>query len=111
MGFAQIGDTVYVGGEYQNVQNGTGGGIQDRPALPCRLRRQHGGLALGVPPQVNGTVFDVRATPDGKLLVGGSFTDINGAANTAGSRRSIPSPERCCRRGRPASSATMDPCP
>ena len=83
MGFAQIGDTVYVGGEYQNVQNGTGATKIAQPYLAA-FDANTGAWRSGFRPQVNGTVFDVRATPDGKLLVGGSFTDINGAANTAG---------------------------
>lgn len=83
MGFAQIGDTVFVGGEYQNVQNGTGAAKISQPYLAA-FDANTGAWRSGFRPQVNGTVFDVRATPDGKLLVGGSFTNVNGVADTAG---------------------------
>jgi len=83
MGFAQIGDTVYVGGEFQNVQNGTGA-PKTAQAYLAAFDVNTGAWRSGFRPVLDGTVFDVRATPDGKLLVGGSFSNVNGAANTAG---------------------------
>lgn len=83
MGFAEIGNTVFVGGEFQHVRNGYAAPLVSQPYLAA-FNRDTGAWIPGFAPQIDGTVFDVRATPDGKLLIGGSFSNVNGQPGTAG---------------------------
>jgi trimeric autotransporter adhesin len=77
---------MYVGGTFQYVQKGANPG-------PGEKIEQHylaafdvatGEWRPGFRPVLDGEVWDIQPTPDGKLIVGGAFTNANGAADTAG---------------------------
>ena len=77
MGFARIGNTIYVGGEFQHVRNGAAGTNTPRPYLAA-FDATTGDWKPAFAPDINGTVFDVRVAPNGKLLITGTFTTVNG---------------------------------
>ncbi len=83
LALAQVGNTMFVGGKFQNVQNGAGGPKTSQPWLAA-FDVQTGAWISSWRPVLDGAVWDMRAAPDGTLLVGGNFTSINGAPNTAG---------------------------
>lgn len=83
--FAQIGDVVYVGGNYTTVQRGsaaTGDNVVARPGLAA-FNASTGELIRSFTPSFNGQVKALAALPDGKLLVGGEFTMANGQSATS----------------------------
>jgi hypothetical protein len=76
--FAQVGDVMYAGGTIGNVQN---------PARTLTYARTNvfafdarNGAVLGFAPNVNGTVWAIVPQSDGTLILGGSFTTVNGVA-------------------------------
>ncbi len=79
----QIGNTMFVGGQFAKVNNGANG-----PSYPQRFLAafdvQTGVWIPSFTPTLDGAVWALRASPDGNLIVGGNFTSINGAQNTAG---------------------------
>lgn len=79
----QIGNTMFVGGQFATVNNGAGGATYPQRFLAA-FDVQTGVWIPSFAPSLDGAVWDLKATPDGKLIVGGNFTNINGAANTAG---------------------------
>ena len=83
LGLAQIGNTLYVGGKFQTVQHFSTGATAHQPWLAAFDIRS-GNWISSFHPTLDGAVFDLIAAPDGTLLVGGNFTNINGAAHTAG---------------------------
>ncbi len=83
LAFAQIGNTMYVGGEFQKVQDGSTLATYSQPYLAA-FDATTGEWIPGFAPFVDGTVFDLRATLDGKLLVAGNFSNVNGSASTSG---------------------------
>jgi trimeric autotransporter adhesin len=81
--FAEIGNTMYVGGKFTQVQVASTGALNNQPFLAAFDRRT-GAWISSFRPTVNGNVWDLKATPDGRLLVAGQFSNVNGAANTSG---------------------------
>ncbi len=79
----QVGNTMFVGGKFANVQNGAGGAKYNQPWL-AGFDVQTGVWIPSFHPQLDGTVFSLAASPDGNLIVAGNFTNINGAPNTSG---------------------------
>ncbi|MDQ1742225.1 MAG: hypothetical protein QOE23_564 [Pseudonocardiales bacterium] len=81
--FAQIGNTMYVGGGFQNVQKGANPAPADTIAQPwlAAFDVNTGEWLSSFRPSVNAMVWDLQATPDGKLVVGGEFTMVNGVAD------------------------------
>ncbi|HZB51643.1 MAG TPA: fibrinogen-like YCDxxxxGGGW domain-containing protein [Mycobacteriales bacterium] len=85
-GLAQVGNTMFVGGAFEYVQRGP------TPASTERVRQPYlagfdvdtGAWRSGFRPVLTGPVWDLAASPDGKLLVGGAFSSVNGVANTTG---------------------------
>lgn len=75
--FAQIGNTVYVGGNYTGVQMGRNGTPIPRTALAA-FDSVSGELRQGFKATFNGQVKALLVMPDGNLLVGGDFTTVNG---------------------------------
>ena len=84
--FAFIGRTAYVGGWFEFVQKGPNPAPADKIAQPylAAFNMDTGEWIPSFRPVLNGPVWDLLATPDGKLIVGGEFTTVNGAANTSG---------------------------
>jgi hypothetical protein len=82
--FAYIGRTMFVGGGFVNVQKGP------NPAPGEKIQQSYlaafdmvtGEWVSSFRPTLNGMVWDLQATPDGKLLVGGEFTNVNGVPGT-----------------------------
>ncbi len=83
LALAQVGNTMFVGGKFQNVQHGAGGAKTSQPWLAA-FDVETGAWINTFRPSLDGAVWDLRASPDGKLFVAGNFTSINGAPNTAG---------------------------
>ncbi|HEY0167154.1 MAG TPA: fibrinogen-like YCDxxxxGGGW domain-containing protein [Jatrophihabitans sp.] len=84
--FAQIGDVMYVGGGFQKVQKGANPAAADSIAQPwlAGFDVNTGAWLSSFRPSLNGMVWDLQATPDGKLVVGGEFTMVNGVAGVNG---------------------------
>lgn len=84
--FARIGDTMYVGGGFQYVQKGPNPGPGEKIAQPwlAAFDIVAGEWRSAFRPVVNAMVWDLAALPDGRLAVGGEFTNINGEAGTSG---------------------------
>ena len=82
--FAQIGNTIYVGGKFRQVQHGLGGPTYTQSYLAA-FDTTTGEWIPGFNPVIDGPVWKVKASPDGtKLFVGGEFTNVDGVANTSG---------------------------
>src|SRR6478735_2372945 len=82
--FAQIGNTIYVGGKFRQVQHGQGGPTFTQSYLAA-FDKDTGEWMPSFNPVIDGPVWKVKASPDGtKLFVGGEFTNVNGVANTSG---------------------------
>ena len=70
----QVGNTIYVGGKFLQV---TGNGSHDQPYLAA-FHADTGRWIDWWRPALDGPVYALQASPDGKLFVGGEFTSING---------------------------------
>jgi chitodextrinase len=82
--FADIGDTIYVGGKFLQVQHGPGGPTFDQPYLAA-FDKPTGEWIPTFNPVIDEPIWEIKAAPDGsKLFVGGEFTNVNGVANTSG---------------------------
>ncbi len=78
---AQIGNTLYVGGRFQNVTDGNT--EISRPYLAA-FNATTGNYISSFQPNIDFSVYALAASPDGtRLFVGGEFTNA-GAANTTG---------------------------
>ena len=75
--FAQVGNTVFVGGKFQYVQQGAAGTRTEQRHLAA-FDATTGAWISSFRPVLDGTVWDMEATPDGRLVVGGQFTTVNG---------------------------------
>ncbi|WP_236795431.1 fibrinogen-like YCDxxxxGGGW domain-containing protein [Amycolatopsis sp. GM8] len=82
--FAFIGDTVYVGGKFQYVQKGPnpGPGEKVEQSYLAAFDVNTGEWRPAFRPVLDGMVYSLSAGPDGKLLVGGHFTNVNGKPDT-----------------------------
>ncbi len=75
-------DRVYVGGKFSDVRNTITGALEPHSYLAA-FDRSTGAWIPSFDPQLDGTVWDLEVA-DGKLLVAGQFTNVNGAELTAG---------------------------
>ncbi len=76
------GDRVYVGGRFTGVQNGpTASPVAQRSLAAFDLA---GNWISAFRPQFNGRVWDITLTENGKLIVAGDFTSVNGLPDTSG---------------------------
>ncbi|HEX2577166.1 MAG TPA: fibrinogen-like YCDxxxxGGGW domain-containing protein, partial [Aquihabitans sp.] len=76
------GDRVYVGGRFTGVQQGPGATpIAQRSLAVFDL---DGNWIPSFRPTFAGRVWDMTLTDDGKLVVAGDFTSVNGLPNTSG---------------------------
>ncbi|WP_426571193.1 fibrinogen-like YCDxxxxGGGW domain-containing protein [Aquihabitans sp. McL0605] len=75
-------DRTFVGGRFTGVQNGP----TASPVAQAHLAAfdLDGNWISSFRPTVDGRVWNIVATPDGKLIIAGDFTNVNGVANTAG---------------------------
>ncbi|MFC3686872.1 fibrinogen-like YCDxxxxGGGW domain-containing protein [Aquipuribacter hungaricus] len=78
-GFAQVGRTVYVGGNFRYVQKGSAGTERTEQPYLAGFDVQTGEWVSTFRPRLNGQVLALAALPDGRLVVGGEFTQANGA--------------------------------
>jgi hypothetical protein len=74
---------MFVGGKFSSVQRGAGAPLQNQRYLAA-FDRNTGAWIDTFRPTLDGTVWDLDVTADGRLIVGGQFTNINGVASTAG---------------------------
>ena len=78
--FAQIGDTMYVGGNFARVQrDGSGSGAVEQPFLAA-FDVHTGEFRPGFRPSLDNQVKALAALPDGRLAVGGEFGTVDGQA-------------------------------
>lgn len=75
--FAEIGDTVYVGGNFTHAEQRTTGRMEPRTALAA-FDSVTGDLREGFTLELDNQVKALLALPDGRLLVGGDFKNVNG---------------------------------
>ncbi len=75
-------NTVFVGGKFANVQQGSGAPLESQSYLAA-FDASTGAWRSGFRPTFNGTVWDLALVGD-RLFVAGQFTNVDGVANTAG---------------------------
>nr|WP_254450703.1 fibrinogen-like YCDxxxxGGGW domain-containing protein [Aeromicrobium stalagmiti] len=82
--FAQIGNTMYVGGNFTTVLKGASATGDDRVAQPylAAFDATTGDFIRSFTPQLNSMVKSLTALPNGKLAVGGEFTQVSGTARS-----------------------------
>lgn len=83
--FAQVGTTMYVGGNFRYVQraaNSTGADKVDQPFLAA-FNVADGELIRTFAPKLNASVEAIVALPNGNLAVAGRFNQANGQPVTA----------------------------
>ncbi|MEP1125289.1 MAG: hypothetical protein ABJH68_15505 [Ilumatobacter sp.] len=79
--FAEIGNTIYVGGKFTQVEIAATRQRHNQPFLAA-FDRTTGAWIDTFRPTINGNVWDLKATNDGRLIVAGQFTTVNGQPNT-----------------------------
>ena len=77
--FAEIGNTVYVGGTFTQIKTATGTTWGSRSYL-FAYDRVTGALSTTFLPVLDGAVNSLVAGPTGDLIVGGAFRNVNGVA-------------------------------
>ncbi|MCP3976660.1 MAG: LamG domain-containing protein [bacterium] len=84
MAIEQIGNTIYVGGQFLEVVHKRNEPHHDQPFLAA-FDATTGDWIDWWRPDLNGSVYALEASPDGsRLYVGGEFTSINGIGDTVG---------------------------
>ena len=81
--FAELNGRIFVGGKFSQVQHGDGGTRYSQSYLAA-FDRDTSEWIPSFTPTLDGTVWDLLGTSDGKLIVAGQFTSVNGVPNTAG---------------------------
>lgn len=76
-----VGDTVFVGGKFRYVRNGANAPLITQSYLAA-FHRVTGDWISTFRPVLDGSVWALQATPDGKLLVAGNFSSVDGIAGT-----------------------------
>ena len=76
------GDRVYVGGKFSDVRDTATGNLVSHPYLAA-FDRTTGAWISSFDPDLDGTVWDMKIV-DGRLIVAGQFTQVNGVSGTAG---------------------------
>lgn len=77
--FAEIGSTVYAGGSFTSVKSPGAASWTTRDYL-FAYDRATGALKTAFTPQLDGAVHALAVTPDGNLIVGGNFKNVNGVS-------------------------------
>lgn len=78
----ELGDRIFVGGMFARAQRGSGGRIVEQPFLAA-FDIATGEMIEDWRPSLDASVYALGATEDGKLIVGGDFTNIDGMPHTA----------------------------
>lgn len=73
----QVGNVMFVGGHFKNVQQGAAGAPQAQSYLAA-FDVNTGEWISSFRPTFNDGVWDVEPLPNGQILVGGEFTSVNG---------------------------------
>ncbi|MEM9201525.1 MAG: putative Ig domain-containing protein [Actinomycetota bacterium] len=81
-GFAQIDDVMYVSGSFQQVRESPNGGAVHDQAYLAAFDVDTGAWISTFRPVLDDVVWDIAATDDGRLVVGGEFDTVNGEART-----------------------------
>lgn len=79
--FTQIGNTVFVAGNFRSVQRNSGGSGRVDQSFLAGFDVNTGEWVSGFRPLLNGQVKALSVLPSGKLAIGGTFTTLNGAAS------------------------------
>jgi hypothetical protein len=79
-GFAQVGTTMFVGGNFKYVQQDAIGTNQVAQSDLAGFDVNTGEFIPSFNPVFDGQVKAVEALPDGRLAVGGEFTTVNGVS-------------------------------
>jgi len=77
--FAQIGNTVYAGGSFSGIK-AAGASTWSPASNLVAYDAGTGALRTGFTPVLDGAVQTLAVSPDGKLIVGGSFGTVNGVS-------------------------------
>lgn len=82
--FAQIGNTMYVGGNFTTVQKGASATGSDKvsQAYLAAFDATTGDYIRSFTPRLNSHVKALKALPGGRLAVGGEFTQVDGVARS-----------------------------
>src|SRR5690606_9223978 len=70
------GDRVFVGGRFTTVRNGAGGATTSQPYLAAF--DLDGRWISTFRPRLDGRVWDMEVTPEGRLIIAGDFTNVDG---------------------------------
>ncbi|NND01706.1 MAG: hypothetical protein HKN91_02880, partial [Acidimicrobiia bacterium] len=85
MAIAQIGNTIYAGGQYRTVVRRRATDPQYSQPFLAAFDATTGEWIDWWRPEFNGPIFALEASADGsRLYVGGEFTEVNGYPGTAG---------------------------
>jgi len=79
---AEIGETIYIGGKFTQVEAAADLQRSDQRFLAA-FDRTTGAWIDTFRPTLDGNVWDLKSTDDGRLIVGGQFTNVNGEPNTS----------------------------
>jgi hypothetical protein len=82
---AQVGDTVYIGGKFAAVEQGRRGTVTPQPYLAA-FDRSTGAWIDTFRPVLDGPVWDMVVTPDGRLVIGGQFSRVGGVPSAGVAR-------------------------
>ncbi|MEZ5340100.1 MAG: hypothetical protein R2706_01245 [Acidimicrobiales bacterium] len=78
-----VGNTVYAAGRFTSVYDRSTGKYEAQPFLAA-YDGSSGDWLEWWRPALDGPVYTIEALADGRLLIGGEFTSVNGIANTGG---------------------------
>ncbi len=82
LAITSLGDRVYVGGKFSQVRDASTGQLVNHSYLAA-FDRATGAWISSFRPRLDGTVWDL-AVADGRLIVGGQFTNVDAVAGTQG---------------------------
>lgn len=80
---AEYDGMIFVGGKFTQVEIASTRQRFDQPFLAA-FDRETGAWIDTFRPTLDGNVWDLKVTDDGRLIVAGQFTNVNGEANTRG---------------------------
>ena len=81
--FTESGDRVYVGGNFTTVQKTAGGSGAVSQAYLAAFNRDTGEWISSFRPTLDNQVKSLATLPDGRIAVGGFFTQVNGQARSS----------------------------
>ncbi|TFB16944.1 hypothetical protein E3V93_10070 [Microbacterium sp. 3H14] len=81
--FAEVGNTVFVGGNFTSAQKTAGGGSAQSQSYLAAFQRDSAEFVSTFRPTFNNQVKALAAMPNNRIAVGGYFTQVNGQ-NVAG---------------------------